>query len=121
MRERRRRLSMTPLIDVIFLLLQFFMLSSTFSRFGEIELTTGGTGGASAPSEDQKTLFVRLNAAGLSLNGQSIVTEQLAETIPQNTATHVLLDVLEGAKAQGLADVLFVLRALEGIRVTVVR
>ena len=29
---------MTSLIDVIFLLLLFFMLSSTFSRFAEVEL-----------------------------------------------------------------------------------
>ena len=35
---------MTSLIDVIFLLLLFFMLSSTFSKFSEIELTAGGSG-----------------------------------------------------------------------------
>ena len=32
---RRRRLPLTPLIDVIFLLLLFFMLSSTFTRFSD--------------------------------------------------------------------------------------
>ena len=35
-------MALTPLIDVIFLLLLFFMLSSTFSRFGEIKLDLGG-------------------------------------------------------------------------------
>jgi biopolymer transport protein ExbD len=35
---------MTSLIDVIFLLLLFFMLSSTFSRFGEVELTAAAGG-----------------------------------------------------------------------------
>ena len=32
---------MTSLIDVIFLLLLFFMLSSTFSRFAEVEISAG--------------------------------------------------------------------------------
>ncbi len=40
---------MTSLIDVIFLLRLFFMLSSTFSRFAEVELTAAGAS-ASAPS-----------------------------------------------------------------------
>ena len=48
--RRRRRLSMTSLIDVIFLLLLFFMLSSTFTRFAELELAAGGTGGSPMPS-----------------------------------------------------------------------
>ena len=42
--RRRRRLSMTSLIDVIFLLLLFFMLTSTFTRFSEVELTAAGSG-----------------------------------------------------------------------------
>ncbi|MEX0280950.1 MAG: biopolymer transporter ExbD, partial [Arenibacterium sp.] len=36
--RRRRVVSLTALIDVVFLLLLFFMLTSTFSSFGEIEL-----------------------------------------------------------------------------------
>jgi biopolymer transport protein ExbD len=36
--------TLTPLIDVIFLLLLFFMLSSTFTRFAEVPLTNAGGG-----------------------------------------------------------------------------
>ena len=45
----RRRISLTPLVDVIFLLLMFFMLSSTFARFADLDVarqsaTPGETG-----------------------------------------------------------------------------
>ncbi|WP_367714863.1 biopolymer transporter ExbD [Nitratireductor sp. GISD-1A_MAKvit] len=41
--RRRKPLSLTSLIDVIFLLLLFFMLSSTFTRFASVEIS-GGAG-----------------------------------------------------------------------------
>ena len=50
---------MTSLIDVIFLLLLFFMLSSTFSRFAEVEISAAA-GGAAAPS-DTPPAFLRLS------------------------------------------------------------
>ena len=52
---------MTSLIDVIFLLLLFFMLTSTFTRFSEVELTAAGSGTPpQAPTE--APLFLRLGA-----------------------------------------------------------
>ncbi len=50
----RRRISLTPLIDVIFLLLMFFMLSSTFARFADLDVArqsaTPGPSGLASPS-----------------------------------------------------------------------
>ncbi|SMR82441.1 outer membrane transport energization protein ExbD [Aliiroseovarius halocynthiae] len=70
-RFRRGRLTLTSLIDVIFLLLLFFMLSSTFTRFAEVNLTQAGQGGVGA-NEEVKTQFVRLNKNGVTLNGDPI-------------------------------------------------
>src|SRR5690606_37876251 len=68
--RRRRPLSLTSLIDVIFLLLLFFMLSSTFSRFSEIELQ-GGRAGASA-SAAAPGILVRIDeAGGWNINGEA--------------------------------------------------
>ena len=39
----RRRISLTPLVDVIFLLLMFFMLSSTFARFADLDVARQST------------------------------------------------------------------------------
>ena len=39
----RRPLPLIPLVDVVFLLLMFFMLSSTFSKFGSLMLASGAS------------------------------------------------------------------------------
>lgn len=43
--RRRRRPSLTPMIDVVFLLLVFFMLAARFGTDTQIALKTGGQGG----------------------------------------------------------------------------
>ena len=48
-RERRYRFSMTPLADVMFQLLVFFMLSANITPYSLIDIRTGGlSGGAPA-------------------------------------------------------------------------
>jgi biopolymer transport protein ExbD len=65
--RRRRPLSLTSLIDVIFLLLLFFMLSSTFTRFAEVEITAGRAGAASAA--ERPDVLLRLDGENWRVNG----------------------------------------------------
>ncbi len=68
---RRRPLSLTSLIDVIFLLLLFFMLSSTFTRFARVEVS----GGPASASVSGKTpdILIRLDGEdGWRINGQTL-------------------------------------------------
>lgn len=65
--RRRRPLSLTSLIDVIFLLLLFFMLSSTFTRFATVDVA-GGRASASAAGE-RPDVLVRLDGDAWSVNG----------------------------------------------------
>lgn len=111
----RRRLSMTPLVDVIFLLLLFFMLSSTFSTFGEIELSqaTSGTATSSTPSE---RAFVQLGAERLVLNGAPVTLDELAGQVDSG---QVLVSLDSDATAQRLVDLLVRLRGREGLNVLV--
>jgi len=68
--RRKLPLSLTPLIDVVFLLLIFFMLASTFLKFSAMPIS-GAAGGASAPGLDEIAL-IRLGGAGnLTVNGRS--------------------------------------------------
>lgn len=63
---RRRPLSLTSLIDIIFLLLLFFMLSSTFTRFGEVAITGGR---ATISAGNPPDVLIRLSEESWSVNG----------------------------------------------------
>lgn len=66
---------MTSLIDVIFLLLLFFMLSSTFARFAEIEVS-GGLASAAAPGE-RPDVLLRFDGTEWRINGLAIDSDEL--------------------------------------------
>lgn len=108
---------MTSLIDVIFLLLLFFMLTSTFSKFAEVELTAAGQ--SATVSSDQPPLFLRLQADDLSLNGQSLPLETLAGALASEadseTTRNLILALAADVSSQRLTDLLVILRGVSGI------
>ena len=112
---------MTSLIDVIFLLLLFFMLSSTFSKFAEIELRVGGTGGTGDTPPEQ-TYFLRLSEGQMTLNGQPTDAAALPDRLRAEGAqqTALIVSVTDTAKAQGLADVLAALRTVPNLNLSVI-
>ena len=87
--RRGRRLSLTSLIDVIFLLLLFFMLSSTFTKFSEVEIT-GGRSGFNA-SNVRPDIMINLTQTGWRINGVHISNE--------NSELELLRLVTSGAKS----------------------
>lgn len=107
---------MTPLIDVIFLLLLFFMLSSTFSTFGEIELVQAAPGPASPDQPPPDRVFVQLGAERLTLNGAPLTLEALAAQVETG---QVLVSLDADTSAQRLVDLLVRLRGRDGLSVTV--
>ena len=118
---------MTSLIDVIFLLLLFFMLSSTFTRFAEIELATGGAGGL-PPAQVQRPVFVQLAEDRLTLNGAETGLADLAGALSDRAKTQgatteaplPMLVALQGpVTAQRLADLLMALRGQTGLRTVI--
>ncbi len=109
-----RRISLTPLIDVVFLLLIFFMLASTFAQFRKIEFNTGQAGPAAQPIAPG-TAVVMLHADGtISLDGTRISLDDLVAKLEtrkppvlirlektvatQRVATQRLVDVLVRVK-----------------------
>ena len=83
-RERKRRkdvnLNVTSLIDVLFLLLIFFMLTSTFKRAGELELKLpeSTTAGPAPTKAAEKPVELVLTEQGtLLLDGQPTTFESL--------------------------------------------
>ncbi|MCY6379683.1 biopolymer transporter ExbD [Hoeflea prorocentri] len=107
--KRRKKLSLTSLIDVIFLLLLFFMLSSTFTRFAEVDIVAGraGTPVATTKAPD---IFIRLeagddwkiNGAALDIDAAMIELQRL-EDLGASTAVVV---VRPQVSSQELVDAL---------------
>src|SRR5699024_12400104 len=76
--QRRRRLvSLTPLIDVVFILLLFFMLASSFFDLHAISLDAPAAGASSSSLEGALLIEVRLD--GVRIAGNYITLEQLPE------------------------------------------
>ncbi|MEM0934549.1 MAG: biopolymer transporter ExbD [Pseudomonadota bacterium] len=113
---RRRALSLTPLVDVIFLLLLFFMLTSTFSRFGEIEVSAAAAGDGGGAVTD--TRFLQLTEEGVRLAGRTVEAEALPELLE---GERVLVALGPSVTAQQLVDLLGVLRGVPGLSLTVLR
>jgi len=72
-------LNLTPLIDVIFVLLLFFVVSTTFSRPAQLRINLPEAS-SGAPSENSsKQLEISVSASGdYSLNGRSLARHDLA-------------------------------------------
>ncbi|MEL7279373.1 MAG: biopolymer transporter ExbD [Pseudomonadota bacterium] len=119
----RRRLSLTSLIDVIFLLLLFFMLSSTFSKYNEFELSPGSAGGAQSASQ-RPSILLSVNGENWRLNGEPTGAADLGEKIrgaitPESN--HAVIVTRGETTSQQLVTVLEILRSIKGLRVTIAR
>jgi biopolymer transport protein ExbD len=75
-RPRRRLITLTPLIDVVFILLLFFMLASRLTQLHAIPLDAPA--GDQDAAEHTRALLLRIHADGrLDLNGAPIREEAL--------------------------------------------
>ncbi len=84
----RRRISLTPLVDVIFLLLMFFMLSSTFARFADLDVArqsaTPGeaeSGSPSGPSALRGAIVSVSADLHVRVNGTDTAPEDIADRL----------------------------------------
>lgn len=109
---RRRRMSLTPMIDVVFLLLIFFMLAARFGLDGALTLATGGA--ASGAVWEGPPRLIEFAPDVLYLNGQPVTAEALLAALPAlmpGADAPVVLRPLEGANLQHLVDLAEALRA----------
>ena len=112
--RRRRRLSMTSLIDVIFLLLLFFMLTSTFSKYGEVRLSSAGQRRGMTDTDDVRPVFIRLGQSEVSLDGIPATFEDLEHALFAKdigeAKPHILISPQLDVSAQRLVDLLALMR-----------
>ena len=78
--EEEVGVNLTPLIDVVFILLLFFMVTTTFNRHSELRIDLPEASSESQP-EQQKQLEIAIDASGTYfVNGQRMVNTK-AETL----------------------------------------
>ena len=115
-----RRPSLTPMIDVVFLLLVFFMLASRFGIDNALPLATGG--GGDAPWQGPPRL-VQVLPGAVTLNGRPVaeatLAEALAPLLPAPDAP-VLLRAGDGVTLARLVAVIDALRAAGMTRLVLV-
>jgi len=77
-REDNIELNLTPLIDVVFLLLIFFMVSTTFEKQATLKLQLPDSS-AQAKVQDQKSITIGIDAKGhFYINDRQVVNTSLA-------------------------------------------
>ena len=114
-RRRRAAFMLTPLVDVIFLLLIFFMLSSQIAPYAVIPI-----GGASfepspaavAPAQDRPAI-VRVGAGIVVLDGRSLPAREAGAAIAELARSGTQSFLVVTLRTATVQDVTSVLEALE--------
>ena len=119
-RQKRRSPGLTPLIDVVFLLLIFFMLATRFDletslplRLAVVPEAPEGSQGASGASarETRDSVVLRLDATGDTWLGGAVVAEamlttRLAAALGETPTGQVLVESDAGVSVQRIVDTL---------------
>ena len=79
--RRIRRISLTPLIDVVFLLLIFFMLSSTFLKFTKIPITAGQSSSSGKINADNLVIIKLSEGGSIEIDGKNYDRDSLIDTL----------------------------------------
>ncbi|WP_010321923.1 ExbD/TolR family protein [Marinobacterium stanieri] len=78
-RQRREEINinLTPLIDVVFLLLIFFMITTTFTRESHLSISLPEASSAESPVEEPKSIEILIGADGqYSINDAPLVNNE---------------------------------------------
>lgn len=107
--RKNRLVSMTPLIDVVFILLLFFMLASNFQQWRAMPLQLSGQNNGPTEREQSFSVVIRQDG-GLELNNRPIALETLTATLKRQIADgfdpNVLIAASESTGLQTLVHVI---------------
>lgn len=106
----RRKPSLTPMIDVVFLLLVFFMLASRFGSDAVVPLRLGGAAGADYSGPPR---LIDVLPDGQRLNGVDHALEEVVlalRGLTDSGADTIVLRARDGAALQRVVTVVSALR-----------
>jgi biopolymer transport protein ExbD len=108
-------LDMTPLIDVVFLLLIFFMLTASFTQAQRLKVDLPQAEQGESTQDQSKDWVIEIDAQGrYALNGEALAAEDLTarlQALPDRTENTVVL-----IRADAHTEHQAVVRALDAAR-----
>ena len=121
-RHRSKAIGLTALIDVVFLLLIFFMLASTFLSFSSLPIS-GAQAGSGATSATEIALIQVAGNSDITINGRQVPITTLALSINDLVSkgiSQAVVQTLDGGRVQDLVTVLEICRKSDVKNVIVV-
>lgn len=111
--KRRKNINITPLIDIVFILLLFFMLSSNFQHWRQIDLSSAEKTETKTDSEKVRVLSILDNLGAFSVNGKtySLVDQAAVRALIAEQPTAVFaIQATEGVQTQTVISLLDALK-----------
>ncbi|MFO7854324.1 MAG: biopolymer transporter ExbD [Paracoccaceae bacterium] len=112
-RRPRASIGLTPLIDVVFILLIFFMLASSFLDWRTLRLDAAAAGGGGGM---EGALLVGVSSDGLRLGARPATAEEVSarvtDLLAERPALRILLRPAPGTPLQATVDALDLLGGL---------
>src|SRR5690348_13992569 len=110
--ERTRRpsirsLPLVPMIDVMFILIIFFMLTTTFMKIESLQLMLPSVAAKSTDKNDVMHLFIQANGdmlLGQRKLDQTELSESLSRMFEKDPATRIMLLTADGVTMQQLVN-----------------
>ena len=122
--RRRSLINLTPLIDVVFILLIFFMLASSFLDWRSIDLAAPGQA-AAQPSGLEQSLLIEVRRDDMRFAGSTVTLAQIGERLrprlAENPKTHVFVRPDDGIPLQRTINVLDGLTAMGAANVSLIK
>ena len=116
--NRRRRPSLTPMIDVVFLLLIFFMLVARFGVDNVIDINLPAPRGQNVQYEGPPRLIEIKSGNIVALNGFEIPSDQLVDKLRALMPSPNALIVLRSSAEANTQDLLNILLHLKSEKIT---
>lgn len=94
-RSGEQDINLAPLVDIIFLLLIFFMVTATFSNQAQLEVQLPSAGTAEALDEKEEVLIVEITEQAIRLSGPGNLP---LRTLPDPTREALIQAFAEAAR-----------------------
>ncbi len=122
--NKKSLVNLTPLIDVVFILLIFFMLASNFIRWHYIELSVGEA--SEIEIDHQKISIISINPdSSYALNEKplpiDIIMTSVREQVSKNIEHPIVVQPKEGTDVQAMVNVLNRLKNFAGNNISIAK